>query len=105
MIGILINIMSSAYAEGIIELDPSVALIRPKVRKKEALRALTPVDPRLAMKIVGHRDYQTTANIYTHLMEDSLKKAAADMATVFKKKKDAKQVKKAVGDENPWSML
>ena len=44
----------------------------------------------------GHGDYHTTANICTHLKEDSLKKAAADMATVFKKKKDAKQVKKAV---------
>ena len=53
------------------------------------------VDPLVAMKMVGHRDYQTTANIYTHLKEDSLKKAAADMATVFKKK-DAKQVKKAI---------
>lgn len=54
------------------------------------------VDPLVAMKMVGHRDYQTTANIYTHLKEDSLKKAAADMTTVFKKK-DAKQVKKIVG--------
>ena len=41
-----------------------------------------------------------TANIYTHLKEDSLKKAATDMATVFKK--DAKQVKKVVGEGNPW---
>jgi integrase len=60
------------------------------------------VDPLVAMKMVGHRDYQTTANIYTHLKEDSLKKDAADMATVFKKKKDAKQVKKAVRGGNPW---
>jgi len=29
------------------------------------------VDPLVAMKMVGHRDYQTTANIYTHLKEDS----------------------------------
>ena len=32
------------------------------------------VDPLIAMKIVGHTDYQTTANIYTHvrdLSEDS----------------------------------
>jgi integrase len=58
-------------------------------------------DPLVAMKMVGHRDYQTTAKIYTHLKEDSLKKAAADMATVFKKKKDAKQVRKAVGGGNP----
>ena len=59
------------------------------------------VDPLVAMKMVGYRERQTTANIYTHLKEDSLKKAAADMATVFKKKKDAKQVKKAVGG-NIW---
>ena len=54
------------------------------------------------MKMVGHRDYQTTANIYTHLKEDSLKKAASDMVTVFKKMKDAKQVKKAVVGDSPW---
>ena len=47
-------------------------------------------------------DYQTTANIYTHLKEDSFKKAAADMATVFKKRKDAKQVKKAVVSGYSW---
>ena len=46
-------------------------------------------------------DYQTTANIYTHLKEDSLKKAAADMAKAFKEK-DAKQVKKVVGGGSPW---
>ena len=61
------------------------------------------VDPLVAMKMVGHRDYQTTANIYTHLKEDSLKKAAADMATVFKKK-DAKQAKKAVGGGLSWGI-
>jgi hypothetical protein len=49
------------------------------------------------MKLVGHRDYQTTASIYTHLKEDSLKKVAADMATVFQKRKDAKQVRKEGG--------
>ena len=30
------------------------------------------VDPLVAMKIVGHTDYQTTANIYTHIKEDML---------------------------------
>ena len=35
-------------------------------------------------------DYQTTANICTQLKEDSLKKAVAALATVFKKKEDAK---------------
>ena len=45
------------------------------------------VDPLVAMKIVGHRDYQTTANIYTHLKEETLKKAAFDMDSVFSGKK------------------
>ena len=39
------------------------------------------VDPLVAMKMVGQHVHQTTANIYTHLKEDSLKKAAADMVT------------------------
>ena len=33
------------------------------------------VDPLIAMKIVGHTDYQTTANIYTHVRDEMLKKA------------------------------
>lgn len=41
------------------------------------------IDPLIAMKIVGHRDYQTTANIYTHLKEETLKKATYDMQKVF----------------------
>ena len=27
------------------------------------------IDPLIAMKINGHTDYQTTANIYTHIKE------------------------------------
>lgn len=53
------------------------------------------------MMVVGYRDYQPTANIYTHLKEDSL--AAADMASVFKKKKAANHVKKAIGGGNSWN--
>ena len=44
------------------------------------------VDPLMAMKIVGHTDYQTTANIYTHIKEDMLKKATVDLNSVFKKR-------------------
>ena len=33
------------------------------------------VDPLVAMKIVGHTDYQTTANIYTHIKAETLRKA------------------------------
>ena len=44
------------------------------------------IDPLVAMKIVGHTDYQTTANIYTHIKEDMLKKATVDLDGVFKKR-------------------
>ena len=42
------------------------------------------VDPLIAMKIVGHTDYQTTANIYTHIKEDTLRKATVNMGEVFR---------------------
>ena len=42
------------------------------------------VDPLVAMKIVGHSDYQTTANIYTHLSEEVLRKATVNMGKVFR---------------------
>ncbi len=44
------------------------------------------IDPLIAMKIVGHTDYQTTANIYTHIKEEMLKKATVDLESVFKKR-------------------
>ena len=44
------------------------------------------IDPLVAMKIVGHTDYQTTANIYTHIKEEMLKKATVDLEGVFKKR-------------------
>ena len=37
------------------------------------------------MKIVGHTDYQTTANIYTHVRDKTLKRATVDLNGVFKK--------------------
>ena len=45
------------------------------------------VEPLIAMQIVGHRDYQTTANIYTHLKEETLKKAAFStvVSRIFRK--------------------
>ena len=46
------------------------------------------VDPLVAMMIVGHTDYQTTANIYTHIRDDMLKKATVNMEEVFAKKRD-----------------
>ncbi len=41
------------------------------------------VDPLIALKIVGHTDYKTTANIYTHVRDEMLKKATVNMGEVF----------------------
>ena len=35
-----------------------------------------------------YTDYQTTANIYTHIRDDMLKKATVNMNEVFAKKRD-----------------
>ena len=43
------------------------------------------VDTLKAMKIVGHSEYQTTANIYTHLDREMMQATAEDLADVFKK--------------------
>ena len=34
------------------------------------------VEPLIAMKILGHTDYQTAANIYTHLKSERMKKSS-----------------------------
>ena len=44
------------------------------------------IDPLIAMKIVGHTDYQTTANIYPHVRDDMLRKATVNMGKVFQKR-------------------
>ena len=44
------------------------------------------IDPLVAMKIVGHTDYQITANIYTDVREEMLEKATVDLEGVFKKR-------------------
>ncbi len=41
------------------------------------------VDPLNAMKIVGHTDYKTTANIYTHVRDEMLRKATVNLEEVF----------------------
>ena len=46
------------------------------------------IDPLVAMKIVGHTDYQTTANIYTHLKEETLRRASVNMERVFAKRSE-----------------
>ena len=35
------------------------------------------------MKLVGHADYKTTANIYTHVRDEILKKATVNLGEVF----------------------
>ena len=35
------------------------------------------------MKVVGHHDYQTKANIYTLLKEETLRMASVNMEKVF----------------------
>ena len=58
------------------------------------------IDPLVAMKIVGHTDYQTTANIYTHLSKETMKRASVNMDGVFSKKAKSapgKDPRKAVG--------
>ena len=46
------------------------------------------VDPLVAMKIVGHTDYQTTANIYTHVRDEMLKGSTVNMGDVFRKREE-----------------
>ena len=48
------------------------------------------LDPLIAMKIVGHTDYQTTANIYTHLKQETLRKASVNMEKVFASRSEPK---------------
>ena len=38
--------------------------------------------------IVGHTDYQTTANIYTHVRDEMLKKSTVNMGDVFRKREE-----------------
>jgi len=38
------------------------------------------------MRLVGHADYQTTANIYTHLKNEHLRNASEKLEDVFKQK-------------------
>ena len=46
------------------------------------------IDPLLTMKIVGHTDYQTTANIYTIVRDETLKKATVDLEGVIKENRE-----------------
>ena len=46
--------------------------------------------PEFLQKIIGHADYSTTANIYTHLKSEMMKKSSVDMEEVFRRKQEAK---------------
>ena len=61
-----------------------LAHVPPTFVLSQAFPASPSIDPLIAMKIVGHTDYQTTANIYTHIKEEMLKKAAVDLEGVFR---------------------
>ena len=52
IIGILRGIFSTAYAEGLIDRDPTAALIRPKASRKEARRPLTEDETRRVLEII-----------------------------------------------------
>ena len=43
-------------------------------------------DPVIAMKIGGHSEYQTTANVYIHVRDEMLKKSTVDLDGMFKKR-------------------
>ena len=45
-------------------------------------------DRSCGMVIVGHTDYQTTANIYTHIRDEMLKKSTVNMGDVFRKREE-----------------
>lgn len=47
-----------------------------------------------AMRIVGHADYNTTITIYTHIKNEHIKKAGADLQKVFLKSKVAEKLPK-----------
>ena len=64
-------------------------LVPPDVSTTFALSQAFPPRPTawaIAMKIVGHTDYQTTANIYTHVRDEMLKKATVNMNEVFQQR-------------------
>ena len=63
-----------------------LAHVPPTFVLSQAFPASPSIDPLIAMKIVGHTDYQTTANIYTHVRDEMLKKATVNMNEVFQKR-------------------
>ena len=100
-----LNLMEDCYCVQDREIDENTD--RPSDIRKRLKPTLTPhyfrhnfatllfeagVEPLIAMKILGHTDYQTTANIYTHLNSEMMKKSSVDMEEVFRRKQEAKGV-------------
>ena len=54
VIGILHGIFSTASAEGILERDPTVTLIRPKSSKKDARRPLTDDETQSVLEVIDN---------------------------------------------------
>lgn len=48
------------------------------------------MEPLFVMKMLGYTDYQTTANIYTHLKSEMMKKSSVGMEEVFHRKQESK---------------
>lgn len=44
---------------------------------------LAGIPPEVTMRIVGHANYQTTVNIYTHIQEHQIQESAADLSSVL----------------------
>ena len=47
-------------------------------------------NPLIVMKMLGHTDYQITANSYTHLKSEMMKKNSVDIEDVFRRKQEPK---------------
>lgn len=52
------------------------------------------LDPVITTRIVGHEDYRTTANVYTHLNDQHLQTAKLEIDEIFSKKKVAQRLHK-----------
>ena len=50
------------------------------------------VDPLIAMRLLGHTNYSTTARIYTHLNKTHIKQAAGQINGMFSKNKVAEKL-------------
>ena len=52
------------------------------------------LDPMVTMRIVGHADYRTTANVYTHLSQECIEQSRVDLEKVFHEDKVAQKLHK-----------